>query len=80
MPRLREFGITKAEVNRMYKRRPTCSDSGGSHFESVSVESIRGALLLLPYGMAVSVLIFIGEFLMKFAINWNKIHPMPIEA
>lgn len=64
----------------MYKKRPTCSDSGGSRFESVSVESIRGALLLLPYGMVASVLIFIGEVLLKYGKKRsNKIHPMQIE-
>lgn len=77
---MREFGITKNEVNRMYKKRPTCSDAGGSQFESVSVESIRGALLLLPYGMVASVVIFVGEFILKFGRKHNKVHPMPMNG
>ncbi|XP_063697767.1 ionotropic receptor 75a-like [Culicoides brevitarsis] len=75
LPRLREYGITKAEINRLYKKRPTCSDGSGSHFESVSVESIRGALLLLPYGMAFALVVFIAEIFYKKMKN-RQIQPM----
>lgn len=69
LPKLREFGITQVEVNRMYKKRPQCVVSSGSRFESVSLESVRGAMLLLPFGMLAAGVIFVLEVLQKLALK-----------
>lgn len=84
LPKLREFGITQVEVNRMYKKRPQCVVSSGSRFESVSLESVRGAILLLPFGMLLSGLIFVGEVFQKVAVKRKnlrskKISPRKVE-
>ncbi|XP_063697766.1 probable glutamate receptor [Culicoides brevitarsis] len=69
LPKLREFGIQKVEVNRMITKRPQCVVASGSQFESVSLESVRGAILLLPFGALMATILFAGEMLRSLTIK-----------
>lgn len=61
--KLREYGIQKVEMNRLLKSKPICAVGNGQRFESVSLESISGAIIFFGYGFGGSFIILLIEFI-----------------
>ncbi|KAJ6631760.1 Ionotropic receptor 75a [Pseudolycoriella hygida] len=70
--RIRELGIQFREVLRFYTKRPECLTHGSS-FESVRLIDCQMVLLVISYGLILSVIIFIFEKLIHARSAQNKL-------
>lgn len=64
----REFGIMKRNMSRIYTKRPVCVNR--QNFQSISIDDSLPALLLVPYGVLLSLAVLLFEkilHLLKFS-------------
>lgn len=69
MMKLREYAITKVEMNRLLKNKPICVVGNGQRFESVNLESVSGAIIFFGYGLAASFITFLMEIVYYLSVK-----------
>lgn len=69
--KLREHGIQGRELNRMYKKKPLCSD-GGQTFQPVRFRDCQILVQLLGVGCAAAATVFVAELVVHRWMNGDE--------